>query len=420
LALKIDPTKRVYGWEYMDLVGKKLNMELKCVELRRTCGHWPEFAQDIDAVVFFGAGFGEVFLPQNSATLCPKFNMVPREKDYLAIEVLTLETLYERSGSSEDQNHLTSTGIRWQRSINVFESCPKQKRNSRNPCKCDRIQEFAPHRALGKVRKPGKLSQTGAVIFGKGKSQWLEHLTSRFSSPLNDSTPPGESSTAPTGLTRKPTDFQSNFESRMNAQDVVPLEKVAIMSPQFAPRQPRLPHNSQFWKHDYVPNRETQKHETYDSCSQSNAYNSTALSSNVSGAYLRSSDSTETTSVSFHENAKTSAMASLQSKNGVLDPGIASADGWPLFSTPNLINGSTTKRTGIKGYPPNNSSCPFNSAVPVTATAAKTKCYSNTFATSYYPFQPNHGVKHPPTSSRPPVDQTLRKRCVTSEPSSPI
>jgi hypothetical protein len=185
IELKLDRRRRIQGWEYMDLVQRKLKPELRETELRRTCGQWPEFAHDIGAVILFGTGFREVFQPKEASHLCQAFRRVPKDKHYLAVEISALQTLYWENGSGKDQERLTSTGIRWQRSTHIFEPCPQAGGNKKGACKCERIQEFAPQRALGKVRKPGSLGDDGAVIFGKGNTSWINDVAEAWWSVRN-------------------------------------------------------------------------------------------------------------------------------------------------------------------------------------------------------------------------------------------
>jgi hypothetical protein len=185
IQLKLDWTRRVQGWEYMDLVQKKLKLELREIELGKTCGYWHKFAHDINAVVLFGTGFREVFQPKDTSKLCQAFRKAPKDKHYLVVGISTLRTLYWENNSSTDQTRLTSTGIRWQRAAHVFEPCPQANKNTKGSCTCERIQEFTPPRALGKVRSPGRLEGDGAVIFGKGNTSWMGGVTEAWSNVRN-------------------------------------------------------------------------------------------------------------------------------------------------------------------------------------------------------------------------------------------
>jgi hypothetical protein len=181
IELKMDWKKRIQGYEYMDLVHRKHSVQLKEAQLRKTCGQWPDYARDINAVVLFGTNFGEVFQPTQTISLCRPFRTVPKGKDYLAVEVSILRKLYSEHGSLKDRKQITATGTRWHRSNQLFEPCPRGKARGKGPCKCERIQEFVPKRSLWPVRLPGPLGRSGAVIFGQGTSRWVSQLTRSLS-----------------------------------------------------------------------------------------------------------------------------------------------------------------------------------------------------------------------------------------------
>ncbi|KUJ21186.1 uncharacterized protein LY89DRAFT_729978 [Mollisia scopiformis] len=97
----------------------------------------------------------------------------------------TLRRLYSEHGSEHTQQQVTTVGTQWHRSKHLFEPCtPSRYEDSPNPhlCKCERIQEFAPKNAFGRIKVPGKLPHSGAVIFGQGSSPWSKDLTSSWSS----------------------------------------------------------------------------------------------------------------------------------------------------------------------------------------------------------------------------------------------
>ncbi|CZR65722.1 uncharacterized protein PAC_15622 [Phialocephala subalpina] len=180
VQLKLDWKKRAQGYEYMDLVQSKHKMLIKEAELKKTCGQWPEFARDISAVVLFGIKFGDVFLPNDPSRLCPGFSMVPTGKDYLTVEVSALQRLYTENGSQQTQQQITAAGTRWHRSNHLFEPCPQSKAPNNGLCKCERIQELVPRSMVTRVRVPGRLGQSGAVIFGHGSSPWRKDIGSSW------------------------------------------------------------------------------------------------------------------------------------------------------------------------------------------------------------------------------------------------
>jgi hypothetical protein len=196
IELKLDWKRLIQGWEYMDLVDKKRDFRLKEAELKRSCGHWPDFARDINAVILFGTQFRDVIQPKDNTKLCRRFKEVPPEKHYLTVEVSTLCRLYLENGSSQDQERVTPTGMGWHRSKYLFESCPRTKSNSDAPCQCERIQEFVLRKGFSKIKPPGRLEKSGAAIFGQRDSSWTSELIKSWSnirSPLdqqNNAEPP--------------------------------------------------------------------------------------------------------------------------------------------------------------------------------------------------------------------------------------
>jgi hypothetical protein len=185
IELKLDGRRRIQGYEYMDLVQKKRKMLIKEAELRKTCGQWPEFAREIGAVILFGSNFGEVLQPAQSFKLCPTFRTVPQGKDYLVVETSTLQMLFAEQGSLETQQQLTAAGTQWHRSTHLFEACPPMGGGNIGVCQCERIQEFIPKNAFGRIRAPGRLENSGAVIFGHGSSRWPRDIANSWMSLKN-------------------------------------------------------------------------------------------------------------------------------------------------------------------------------------------------------------------------------------------
>jgi hypothetical protein len=185
IELRLDWRRRIQGYEYMDLVQKKRKMLIKEAELRKTCGQWPDFAREIGAVILFGSNFGDVLQPTQPFKLCPTFSRVPQGKDYLAVETSTLQMLFSEHGSQETQQQLTAAGTQWHRSTHLFDACPPMKGAKAGLCKCDRIQEFISKNAFGRIRAPGRLENSGAVIFGHGSSRWPKDIANSWLSVRN-------------------------------------------------------------------------------------------------------------------------------------------------------------------------------------------------------------------------------------------
>jgi hypothetical protein len=160
------------------MVNKSRTFTWKEAELRRTCGQWPEFGRDIDAVVLFGNGFGDILRPHPDIQMCQTTRMVPVQMDYLALEAESLHALYVENGSDRDHDRLTSNGLRWHRSSHLFEPCkyPNRRRGNSRFCTCDRIQQFVLKGPFNKIRSPGNFNRSGAIIFGQGNAAWTKDI----------------------------------------------------------------------------------------------------------------------------------------------------------------------------------------------------------------------------------------------------
>jgi hypothetical protein len=176
VELGFDKASHTYGWQYMDLVKKKNSMHLRDAKLESTCGGWPKLMRDIDAVVLFGVHFGEVIQPTTNTRLCGGFQLLPKGKDLLAMEVSTLQELYEEGGSSRDFAQITHNGAHLRRSKDIFRSCAKRTGSGSKAscdCTCERIQEIGWKK--GSENKRITERSSGAIIVG-GKTSMLSNL----------------------------------------------------------------------------------------------------------------------------------------------------------------------------------------------------------------------------------------------------
>ena len=167
LELNFDWKKHVRGWEYMDLVNRKLTPRLREAELKPTCGQWPELIRDKCGIVLFANGFQNIITPEINNRLCRKFQELPKGQDYLAIESAKVEQMYQESGAANDRTQITVTGLTFQRSTHIFEDC-SQILSSRKECECERIQRLVSSQGKGKLRPLPELYPTGAIIMGQG------------------------------------------------------------------------------------------------------------------------------------------------------------------------------------------------------------------------------------------------------------
>ncbi|KAF2814371.1 uncharacterized protein BDZ99DRAFT_516970 [Mytilinidion resinicola] len=242
VEMKLNWKKHVQGWEYMDLVNRKLNPRLRETELKSTCGNWPELARDRNAVILFGNRLQNIIDPHPSVRLCKQFKELPKYKDYLAIQSTTLEEMYLESGSAEDREQVTITGLQLHRSQHLFESCPRSTAHT-DSCKCDRIQQLVPKGGKRKIKPVPKSSGSGAVIIGQGSASWINDLGWR---PFRNAIQPRASHTQsqPTQLSpQAKSPRQPHFISRILGPQVATYSRdtLQILSRyQPSPTQPRL------------------------------------------------------------------------------------------------------------------------------------------------------------------------------------
>jgi hypothetical protein len=160
----------VQGFEFKAVAEERSPFRQKQTVIEKTSGGWPTLARDIDALVLFANGYGDVLRPLKDSNqgLCNSWQSVPKWNDYLATTVKTLKDLFDVAGCRLNQTYLTSTHLQWHRgNSSLFEPC---KMPGEYRCQCDRLQEIIPKSAVGQVVPPGILIDDGAVIFGRSRS----------------------------------------------------------------------------------------------------------------------------------------------------------------------------------------------------------------------------------------------------------
>ena len=170
MKLNLDWKDHVQGWEYMDLVNRKLSPRLREAELKSTCGQWPKLARCSSAIVLFANGFHNILTPHPSIRLCQKFQELPKFNDYLAIESERIEKMYEESGAEMDHTQLTLGGLQIRGFSDMFEGCPEVT-SPGIECDCDRIQQLITTRGSKQPGTGRNLGSAGAVIIGKEASE---------------------------------------------------------------------------------------------------------------------------------------------------------------------------------------------------------------------------------------------------------
>jgi hypothetical protein len=170
LEMKLPWIQKVQGWSYVNWISHKAKMTVQEVQLKSTCGQWPVVARDLNAVVFLADNFNEVIRPGPTTQVCLRYRAVPQGKDYLTMTVSSLHGLLTDNGFGKDHIQITSTGIQWLASPQVFTSCVKEgvrPGGGRPNCDCDKVQEFGTRQRSFKCKRPNPLPLEGAVIFGR-------------------------------------------------------------------------------------------------------------------------------------------------------------------------------------------------------------------------------------------------------------
>ena len=158
---------KLHGWEYMSLVHEKNHHRRKETTIAKSSGGWVDLINDVDCVVLFATGLGEIIRPVSDLNnLCSSWKSLPIGKDFLAAGVPILEQLYSEAGSRLSHKHLSTTHLQWHRGSILFERCSDMNSIC---CKCDRTQQIYHDSVFtfGHVQLPGKLEENGCVVFGQ-------------------------------------------------------------------------------------------------------------------------------------------------------------------------------------------------------------------------------------------------------------
>lgn len=165
-------SREVYGWEYVDLIQARAIMHPRQAKLRETSGKWAEYARGLEAVVVFGARFGEMIQPNDMTATCRHLSSSPEGYDYLCMEASTLHNFCNNSGKVVGTGN---PGIHWAPTSQIFKPCPQYGKVCGDSCSCERIQQFT------RCEKgfPDKnaldylLGNRGALLFGQMPGSWV-------------------------------------------------------------------------------------------------------------------------------------------------------------------------------------------------------------------------------------------------------
>ncbi|CAF9942447.1 hypothetical protein IMSHALPRED_003684 [Imshaugia aleurites] len=158
--------KILYGWEFRAIADDDTLLKQKRQALKRTAGRWYDLVKEVDAVVLFASGLGDIIKPRSDLDgLCRKWRSLPKDKDYLAVCVPMLEKFYAKAGHRQDHQYLTSTKLQWHRGSTIFEQCAGIALDCD---KCDRLQQIfhESYKTIWHGKPSGKLEASGCVVFG--------------------------------------------------------------------------------------------------------------------------------------------------------------------------------------------------------------------------------------------------------------
>ena len=162
--------RTLHGWEFRAVADEDTLLKQKRQVLKKTAGRWPDLAKEVDAVVLFASGLGDIIKPRSDLDgLCREWRRLPKDKDYLAVCVSMLEMFYAKAGHRQDHQYLTSTKLQWHRGSMLFEQCASGDRS--NCHVCDRTQQVYhdSYRTIGHGRPPDRLEANGCVVFGQAR-----------------------------------------------------------------------------------------------------------------------------------------------------------------------------------------------------------------------------------------------------------
>ena len=160
--------KTLHGWEFKAVADEDTLLKQKKQVLKKTAGEWYDLVKEVDGVVLFASGLGDIIKPISDLDgLCRKWRSLPKDKDYLAICVPMLEMFYAKAGHRQDHRYLTSAKLQWHRGSMLFEQCVSG--NGSNCHDCDRTQQVYhdSYKTIGHGRPPDKLEANGCVVIGQ-------------------------------------------------------------------------------------------------------------------------------------------------------------------------------------------------------------------------------------------------------------
>lgn len=162
--------RKLYGWEYMDVVVGKHSRRQQ-VGFEANWGHFLE-----DCIVLFGKRFGNLIQPAADVPLCYKRDPIPTKKAFLTATISCLETLaYERGGSRDQLTspRLTNKGYWHYQPKELFADC-----HDCDTKRCRKVPQYL-HSSVQKENSGLIPPSEGAVVFGKDVKKLQKPATKR-------------------------------------------------------------------------------------------------------------------------------------------------------------------------------------------------------------------------------------------------
>ncbi|KAF2027738.1 hypothetical protein EK21DRAFT_91251 [Setomelanomma holmii] len=139
IAMQAPTCDILTGYEFRAIVREQLPMSLKEVDLNKTNGGWPELVKDINALVLFANGFGDLILPstKDKHRVCRCWQRLKTGQDHLATGI-------------------KATRCSSRNAVEIATAATVSKR-------------IVTRRRLGSIVTPKKLEHSGAVMFGRSE-----------------------------------------------------------------------------------------------------------------------------------------------------------------------------------------------------------------------------------------------------------
>jgi hypothetical protein len=159
--------EKLEGWDFLEIVSSESSLKPRFEILTASGRSWVDFTREIHTINLLGRGFGSLIQPsEDGIILCDGWKQVPKDKDYLATCVSTVDEICRRHGNSQAEPFRLANGIHWHKPHLLFEKCSCVPGAST----CDRVQVLLPPLST-RIRRPEPFAEgRGGVIFGRSKA----------------------------------------------------------------------------------------------------------------------------------------------------------------------------------------------------------------------------------------------------------